>query len=146
MVVRRTLGPADVTAKAEALTAALAARRSQPRHAGRRAGHRARRRAAAARWRLPGRPLRRTPRYLATAPATGAAAAAVGSVQYLRVSLVPAEWEGQGLLGCRLKAVPEAESVPAARESGSFDVRAYGEGAGGSIGFTVRYQGELLGI
>ena len=104
VVVRRTVGPADATAEAAALTAALAATL-----------------AAAT---LAAAPDAAPDAALATAPATGAAAAAVGSVQYLRVSLVPAEWEGQGLLGCRLKAVPEAESVPAARESGSFDVRA----------------------
>lgn len=28
---------------------------------------------------------------------------------YLRLTFVPQEWEGQGLLGCRLKAVPEPE-------------------------------------
>ena len=33
------------------------------------------------------------------------------------------------------------------RRTGSFrDGRTYGGGAGGSIGFSVRYQGELLGI
>ena len=109
VVVRRTVGPADATAEAAALTAALTATL-----------------AAAT---LAAAPDAAPDAALATAapdaaPATGAVAAAVGSVQYLRVSLVPAEWEGQGLLGCRLKAVPEAESAPVARERGSFDVRA----------------------
>ena len=49
----------------------------------------------------------------AAAPSSDAPAAAPpvatdsAGGRYVRVSLIPGEWEGQGLLGCRLKAVPE---------------------------------------